>query len=116
MRKYRLHLAAAVLALLCAIIGCASAADDYSAEGYPQSIGYSNRMTRSTKEWHYDGPEDAEVLRITFSEETELETNCDFLYLEDANGSTRRFTGTELKGKSIELIGNSFKELKRISF
>ena len=52
----------------------------------------------------------AEKLFVTFDEKTIVEEDFDFIYLYDANGKEIGiYTGTQLAGKTIEIIGNTVK-------
>ncbi len=66
---------------------------------------YANKADIS---WTYTHPTEASYLKITFSDETETEAGCDFLYLTDEGGCTEKFTGTALADRSIWLKGKSF--------
>ena len=50
----------------------------------------------------YNGAEGAENLYLTFSDDTQFEEYCDYLYIYDANGyEVGSYTGDELSGKTI---------------
>ena len=89
--------------ILAAIIFCATFA---FAEGYPESEHPYAENSDIT--WTYQHTEDAYALKLTFSEDTELESGYDFLYVTDEDGNERNFTGMTLQGKSIYVLGDSF--------
>ncbi len=64
--------------------------------------------SNSNETWTYTHPEAAEALEVTFSAKTELEDECDYLYISDANGDEKKYTGSELSGRTIAVMGNSF--------
>ncbi|MBQ6348862.1 MAG: leucine-rich repeat protein [Clostridia bacterium] len=64
--------------------------------------------SNSNETWTYTHPEAAEALEVTFSAKTELEDECDYLYISDANGDEKMYTGSELSGRTIAVMGNSF--------
>lgn len=76
------------------------------AEAYPESKHPYPNNSRET--WTYTHPEDAYVLKITFSEETKFETGYDFLHITDAENSFQTYTGSELSGAAVFVPGNSF--------
>ena len=80
---------------------------DVKAVNYPQSSHpYSNSYSNT---WTYTHPVAASALKITFSSDTELEANNDFIYIKGGNENTeRKFTGTQLKSKTLIVNGSSF--------
>ncbi|MBQ6324493.1 MAG: leucine-rich repeat protein, partial [Clostridia bacterium] len=64
--------------------------------------------SNSDETWTYTHPEAAEALEVTFSAKTELEDECDYLYISDANGDEKMYTGSELSGRTIVVAGNRF--------
>ena len=55
--------------------------------------------------WIYTVP-GAESIEVTFSEDTEVEEDFDFIFIYDGEGNQiGKFTGTELAGKRIEIPG-----------
>lgn len=73
---------------------------------YPQSPhSYSNNMNR-TYNFSYEG---AEKLVLTFSANTSFESNYDYLYIYDSNGTQiGRYSGTSLASKVITINGDNF--------
>ena len=68
-------------------------------EGYPESShDYENNLDK-TYTYCAKG---ADSLEVTFSAQTEVETNIDYLYV---NGT--KYTGTELAGKTITISGDT---------
>lgn len=62
--------------------------------------------------WEYTEPDyTGDLMKITFSSDTALESSCDYLYISDKYGdiSGSPFTGNNLAGKTITVKGNSFK-------
>ena len=58
----------------------------------------------------YNGAEGAENLYLTFSDDTQFEEYCDYLYIYDANGyEVGSYTGDELSGKTITVPGSYVK-------
>ena len=54
--------------------------------------------------------ENAYALQVTFDERTNLEEDFDYLYIYNANGEqVGKYTGTELAGKTIEVLGKTVK-------
>ena len=87
-------------ALFLMLIGCALAE-----EGFPESAHpYQNH---SNVTWTYEHPSDTYALKITFSEKTEFENNCDYLYIIDENGDSVEYTGTALAGETIYVPGSN---------
>ena len=76
------------------------------AEGYPESE--HPYASNSDISWTYSHSEEAYALKVTFSEETEVESSWDFLYITDSAGVTEKYTGTMLQGETLCLPGNSF--------
>lgn len=76
-----------------------------SAEGLPESAHPYENNTNETWSWSLAG---ADYLCVTFSEDTETETDCDFICITDTHGNERAFTGTGLAGKSLYIEGDSF--------
>ncbi len=71
----------------------------------------TDRATTAKASYVYmenDTPAEVQYLAVTFSEETYLATNYDYLYIKDSNGDLTRYTGSQLKGKELILPGNSF--------
>ncbi|MDL2327521.1 Ig-like domain-containing protein [Ruminococcaceae bacterium OttesenSCG-928-A11] len=67
---------------------------------------YDNNMDES---WNYSYP-GASKLLVTFSQDTLVESNYDFLYIYDGSGTqTGKYTGSALAGKTIEVAGDSFR-------
>lgn len=57
--------------------------------------------------WCYEMP-GADFLEITFSKQTKVEEDCDFLTVYDAEGNyNKTFTGKELAGKTILISGDT---------
>lgn len=53
---------------------------------------------------------DADRIVITFSNTTETEADCDYIYLYDKNGEEiGKYSGTELAGKKITVLGDTVK-------
>ena len=76
------------------------------AEGYPESAHpYDNDSDIS---WPYTHPEAAAYLAVTFSADTEFESNYDYLHITDNNGITRKYSGTDLQNRTVIVPGNSF--------
>ncbi len=73
---------------------------------YPQSPhNYSNNYTK-TYNFSYEG---AEKLILTFSPNTAFESNYDYLYIYDSNGTQiGKYSGTSLASKVITINGDSF--------
>lgn len=70
-------------------------------EGYPESShDYENDLDKT---YTYKA-EGAFSLDVTFSAQTEVETNIDYLYV---NGT--KYTGTELAGKTLTISGDTLK-------
>ena len=58
----------------------------------------------------YNGAEGAENLYLTFSDDTQFEEYCDYLYIYDANGyEVGSYTGDELSGRTITVPGSYVK-------
>ena len=58
----------------------------------------------------YNGAEGAENLYLAFSDDTQFEEYCDYLYIYDANGyEVGSYTGDELSGKTITVPGSYVK-------
>ncbi len=74
---------------------------------YPESEHpYANN---SNITWTYTHPSEADKLIITFSDDTETESDYDEIYIYDANGSqVGVYSGTQLSNQSITIDGNSF--------
>ena len=67
---------------------------------------YENNCSDS---WIYTQP-GASKLEVTFSKETEVEDEFDFLYIYDQDGKEAgKYTGTQLAGQSITVNGNTVK-------
>ena len=59
--------------------------------------------------WIYKKDNVAE-LKITFSEDTEMENGADYIYIYDANDNLiKRYTGTTLAGTTIDVLGDTVK-------
>lgn len=59
--------------------------------------------------WTYTEPGNVEYLTLVFSRETKTESGCDFITLLDANGKQiGRYSGSQLSGKQIKVMGNTF--------
>ena len=72
--------------------------------GLESSHNYSNNMD---KEWSISSP-GATFITITFDSRTSLESNYDYLYIYDSEGSlVNKYTGTTLAGKSITVEGDT---------
>ncbi len=55
----------------------------------------------------YEHQSDADSLNITFSDDTEVESNYDFIYIYDENDvEIDKYTGAELAGQTVEVSGN----------
>ena len=63
----------------------------------------------SNLEWVYRHPTSAVSLYVTFSSDTELEADYDFLTITDANGNATEYSGTDLAGIRLRLPGNTFR-------
>ncbi|MEN6328439.1 MAG: DUF6273 domain-containing protein [Syntrophomonas sp.] len=62
--------------------------------------------------WTYALDVQCSTVLVTFSQSTEVEENCDYIYVMDENGITipgGRFTGQDLKGKTVKVPGNTVK-------
>ena len=101
MRKnWKIFTAIAVLAMI--LLGLQASAESV----YPESEHpYAENSDIS---WKYTHPESAYALKITFSDDTEVESNYDFIYITDSAGTTSQYTGKELAGKTLYLTGSSF--------
>jgi len=66
---------------------------------------YANK---ANEEWTYTYPEEAYALKVVFSSRTAFESNHDTLVIVDAEGEERSYTGTQLAGKTLYLLGNTF--------
>ena len=74
---------------------------------FPESAHNYTANMDDTQTYSFTG---AVSLTITFTEDTEVEKNYDFIYLYDASGNEiARFTGTEAAGVTLFIAGNSFK-------
>ena len=80
---------------------------DASIPVYPESDHpYACSMDET---WTYVHNEEADELHITFSDDTEVESNYDYIYILDGNGEqVGQYTGTALAGQTVTVIGNSF--------
>ena len=94
-----------VLAVILALLLLLAAGGGF-AEGYPESD--HPYAANSDARWTYVHPHQAYALKITFSEDTELESGYDFLYVIGEDGTEQKFSGTELQGKSVCVFGDSF--------
>ena len=74
---------------------------------YPESAhNYSNNLDE-TKIFTYPG---AESLVITFSSQTSVESNYDYIYVYDGDGNQiAKYTGTTAAGKTLTISGDTFK-------
>ena len=57
--------------------------------------------------WKFTYPGDAEMLQITFSEDTKTES-CDYIYITDSEGNETSYSGDALSGKTITVPGKNF--------
>ncbi len=81
---------------------------EYPASDHPYAAG-------TDKTWYYTHPTDAAALKITFSEDTETEENCDYIVIYDGDGNwVGDYTGKDLAGRTVTVPGNSF-SIKLIS-
>lgn len=72
---------------------------------YPESQHPYGENTYKT--YVYESPISCDSLKVTFSEDTVLENNWDWIYFYDSLGNiTREYTGSELAGKTIQINGN----------
>ncbi len=68
---------------------------------------YSSNMDTT---WVYTHPTAADSLEITFSSDTETESNYDWIYILDGNGNQiEKQSGTALAGKTVTVPGNVVK-------
>ncbi len=68
---------------------------------------YSSSMDTT---WVYTHPTSAEGLRITFSSDTFVENNYDYIYIYDGSGTEiGKYTGSALSSQTIEVTGNVVK-------
>ena len=68
---------------------------------------YSNNMNKT---WVYTHPMVTDILEITFSANTETESNYDFIYIFDGyDNQIGQYSGTQLAGKTITIPGNIVK-------
>ena len=74
---------------------------------YPQSAhNYSNNLDE-TKTFTYPG---AQSLIITFSSQTSVENNYDYIYIYDGDGNLiAKYTGTNAANKTLTITGDTFK-------
>jgi len=74
---------------------------------YPESDHPRKPDTEDTQRYFLPG---AKSMKITFSNETKLFHNFDYLYIYDATGKQigRTYTGDELAGLTVEIPGNAF--------
>ena len=79
---------------------------DISPVGYPESLHPYAINTDHT--WTYAYPMEADALKVTFSADTELESNYDYVILTGIDGVQHKYTGTQLKGAEVTVPGNSF--------
>lgn len=98
----RAKISLTVILLLVALLLCAGAL----AEGYPESDHDYTRYTDTF--WGYTYPQKAEYLRITFSEDTYVEPNYDYIYINKGLTTEQRYTGRELADRVVYVEGNSF--------
>lgn len=73
---------------------------------YPESPHPYN--ADSNLSFPYTHPTSADSLLITFSADTEVETNYDYIYIKCSDNTELKFTGAALASKTIEVPGNSF--------
>jgi hypothetical protein len=68
---------------------------------------YDNDMDES---WSYTHPEQANKLKVTFSDQTSVEEGYDFIYIYDSNDDlVGTYTGDMLAGRTLIVDGNSFR-------
>ncbi len=74
---------------------------------YPESDHPRKSELDDTQRYFLPG---AKSMTVTFSKETEVFHNFDFIYIYDANGKQigENYTGDELSGMTIEITGNAF--------
>ncbi len=92
---------AVLLVMLAAFFAASGLAESYPESQHPYAAN-------SDVTWTYTHKEKAAALKITFSADTVLESNYDYLYVTDGNGIQQRFTGTALQGKDVYVLGGSF--------
>lgn len=69
-----------------------------------------NYANNTDKTWIYTEYAELDAIEITFSEQTNVELNHDYIYILDANDNQLgKYTGTTLAGKTIRITGNKFK-------
>ena len=74
---------------------------------YPESNHNYGDQLNETKSFTYPG---ALSLALTFSAQTSLEENYDYIYIYDGTGAQiASFTGTEAAGKTLTVSGDTFK-------
>ena len=77
-----------------------------NADLYPESEHEYGSFVNESKIFSWPG---ADKLEVTFSEDTHVEEDFDFLYLYDATGEqVAVYTGSEAAGKRVELAGDTF--------
>ncbi|HZK39085.1 MAG TPA: leucine-rich repeat protein, partial [Clostridia bacterium] len=74
---------------------------------YPESdhpyLGNTDRT------WHYTHPQPADSLEITFSSDTQTQSNCDYIFIYDGNGALfAKYSGVALAGQTVTIPGNYF--------
>ncbi len=98
-RRIILSILAAILMML---LSAGAQAATYPESEHPYDVN-------TDKTWTYKHSKSAYALKVTFSEETAVEWDCDFIYITDSLGTEMYFTHTELSGKTIVLPGNQFR-------
>ncbi len=102
MEKKLISLVLAILMMVSILPMSAFAADSLPESEHPYA-------DNEKQVWTYKGKEDTTALAIRFSEKTELEQDCDFIYIYDGDGKPLyKYTGTELSGETIYLSSNGF--------
>ena len=75
---------------------------------YPESA--HNYDTNCVQEWTYTHHANSEKLFVTFSNKCMLEAPYDYVYIYDGTDElVGAYTGKELAGKTVEIIGKSFR-------
>lgn len=59
--------------------------------------------------WKYIHPTPADSLTVTFSEKTNVEKDYDYIYIYGEEGGRTKYTGTELAGKTVAVLGSMIK-------
>ena len=106
--KKKLWLLAAAVLCLAALCGTAlgeTQIGELNADGYPESAHpYADN---SDITWTYVYPGSADYLKITFTNDSEVENNYDKVYLKGTDGVENMYTGP-LSGVVVYTAGNSF--------